>query len=506
LQNTTVQGSLQISSIVKNQWLAGGQDTQSNANIKYSSDGLNWLNSAGQGFTSQANGFAWNGLRWVAVGQGGSNILTSLDGVTWSTTNASFTTAGQDVKWNGRIFVAVGQDATASIKYSANGLSWSNANSAFTTAGLGLTWNGFRWIAVGQDATASIKYSVDGTNWLNATGSFSMQGSAVTWNGRIFVAVGQDATNSIKYSANGITWSNATSGAFSVKGSAIGWNGRLFVAVGQDATNSIKYSYNGLQWLNATATFTTAGLGVAWNGSYWVAVGQDSTANIKISQDGINWLNAVGSPFTTKGTTVAYTSNIQPSLQTQDLEINGNGQVSFLTSTNQIATGFSSLMILNNTVFIDGTNNRVGINTTIPQADLDVNGTLSKTTGSFDIVHPNPERAASGYRLRHCFVESPTRGDNLYRWLLSTVNKEFTLALPSYFEWLNEDAHCHVSPVDTFGFGRATVINGGKDLLLKTTEDGLWNVLCIATRKDVDAKNYFDANGVEYRHVPKLGT
>jgi hypothetical protein len=67
---------------------------------------------------------------------------------------------------------------------------------------------------------------------------------------------------------------------------------------------------------------------------------------------------------------------------------------------------------------------------------------------------------------------------------------------------LNEDAHCHVSPVDTFGFGRATVINGGKDLLLKTTEDGLWNVLCIATRKDVDAKNYFDATGVEYRHVP----
>jgi hypothetical protein len=156
-------------------------------------------------------------------------------------------------------------------------------------------------------------------------------------------------------------------------------------------------------------------------------------------------------------------------------------------------------MILNNTVYIDGTNNRVGINTTIPQADLDINGTLSKVTGSFDIVHPDPAKAADGYRLRHCFVESPTRGDNLYRWLLSTVNKEFVMPLPSYFQWLNEDAQCHVSPVDTFGFGRASVINGGTQLLLKTTEDGLWNVLCIATRKDIDAKNYFDEKGVEYK-------
>ena len=109
-------------------------------------------------------------------------------------------------------------------------------------------------------------------------------------------------------------------------------------------------------------------------------------------------------------------------------------------------------------------------------------------------------KAEQGYRLRHCFVESPTRGDNLYRWLLSTTNMSFVLDLPSYFQYLNESPMCYVSPVDTFGKGRAIVNEEGTQLTLTTTEDGLWNVLCIATRKDQDAKNYFDAGGVEYKN------
>jgi hypothetical protein len=95
-------------------------------------------------------------------------------------------------------------------------------------------------------------------------------------------------------------------------------------------------------------------------------------------------------------------------------------------------------------------------------------------------------------------VESPTRGDNIYRWLFSTINNKFTFQLPSYFKYLNENPTCHVSPVDTFGRGRASVSAEGTLLTLKTTEDGLWNVLCIATRKDKDAVDYFDEKGVEY--------
>jgi hypothetical protein len=492
---TTVQGNLQISSFVLNQWIAVGQDAQSNATLKRSYDGLSWTNTTGLGFTTAGNNVAWNGTRWIAVGQGGCNILTSVDGTQWSSANASFSEAGYDIKWNGQLWVATGQD-TNTLKYSTDGITWSNGSGGFSVTGTGLGWNGYQWIAVGQDATNAIKYSKDGITWSNSAQTFSVGGSAAAWNGQIWVAVGQDATNTIKYSKDGITWSNATA-PFSISGYGIAWNGRMWIAVGQDASASIKYSYSGISWSNTTGSFTTLGKSVAWNGQVWIAVGQDTANAIKYSKDGITWSNSAET-FSVNGRGISYSSNIYASLVTQDLDINGTGQQIFVTSTNQITSGFSSLMILNNTVYIDKTNNRVGINTSLPQADLDINGTLAKTAGSFDIVHPDPEKAERGYRLRHCFVESPTRGDNIYRWLLSTVNKSYVLDLPSYYQWLNEDSHCYVSPVDTFGRGRAIINTEGTQLALTTSEDGLWNVLCIATRKDIDAKNYFDEKGVEY--------
>ena len=51
---------------------------------------------------------------------------------------------------------------------------------------------------------------------------------------------------------------------------------------------------------------------------------------------------------------------------------------------------------------------------------LDVRGTLTKTTGSFKIDHPDPEKINT-HNLYHSFVESPTAGDNLYRYRVTTT-------------------------------------------------------------------------------------
>ena len=68
--------------------------------------------------------------------------------------------------------------------------------------------------------------------------------------------------------------------------------------------------------------------------------------------------------------------------------------------------------------------------------DFHVNGALSKTSGTFDIVHPDPSKAIDGWRLRHSFVESPTRGDNLYRWEVEVTDGEAIIDLPDYFKYL----------------------------------------------------------------------
>jgi hypothetical protein len=140
----------------------------------------------GTKFLMAGFGAAWSGSRWTAVGSddlslgGGNTILTSLDGLTWTSAGISgtvFTWAGTAVAWNGTRWVAVGYNLSNSntILTSVDGLVWSvGLGSLFTSAGRGIAWNGLTWTAVGNDQTgtnAGIRTSTDGVTWSNVTGT-----------------------------------------------------------------------------------------------------------------------------------------------------------------------------------------------------------------------------------------------------------------------------------------------------------------------------------------------
>ena len=126
-----------------------------------------------------------------------------------------------------------------------------------------------------------------------------------------------------------------------------------------------------------------------------------------------------------------------------------------------------------------------------------LNGTITKNTGSFLIPHPNPAKNST-HLLRHCFVESPTRGDNLYRWTLTTTNRIVEQSLPSYSPFLNENWQFFVRPTRSFGRGYAVLADDERSFRLIVSEDGTYHVLGIATRKDAAAKAFFDGKGVEF--------
>lgn len=126
-------------------------------------------------------------------------------------------------------------------------------------------------------------------------------------------------------------------------------------------------------------------------------------------------------------------------------------------------------------------------------------GTLSKMSGSFKIPHPDPVKAEAGKFLKHSFVESPTAGDNIYRFKVSTTNLLATIELPDYYKFLNENDQVWVSPVGHFGIAYGTV-NADQTLVdLVSNADGEFNVLVIGTRKDKVAKDYW--NGIEVNEV-----
>lgn len=148
-------------------------------------------------------------------------------------------------------------------------------------------------------------------------------------------------------------------------------------------------------------------------------------------------------------------------------------------------------------IVISSANGNVGIGNNTPASTLRVEGSISKSSGTFNIKHPDPEKV--GWRLQHSFVESPTRGDNIYRFELTTTeaNTSSIIQLPQYFKHLNENSQVWVSAQDNFGTAYGQVDSNSENIIVHTQEIGKYNVLLIGTRKDPDSL-WFDASGVEY--------
>lgn len=156
------------------------------------------------------------------------------------------------------------------------------------------------------------------------------------------------------------------------------------------------------------------------------------------------------------------------------------------------AQGSSNVVrfIVNGTTRMDVTNTGATIT-----GDLSITGALSKGSGTFDIPHPDPNKP-DGTRLRHSFVESPTAGDNLYRYQVQTKNKHYQILLPDYFKHLNENPQVWITPVNVLGTFRSECDLETVDIYV--SEDGIYNVLVIGTRKDTIAVDHWETKGVEY--------
>jgi hypothetical protein len=113
-------------------------------------------------------------------------------------------------------------------------------------------------------------------------------------------------------------------------------------------------------------------------------------------------------------------------------------------------------------------------------------GALTKGTGTFKIDHPNPKLSAT-HDLYHSFVESPTAGDNIYRFTVTTVNNEAEIILPEYYRYLNKDSQLWVSADGHFGKAFGLVNISTTKIKITSNEDGKYNIMLVGTRKDIEA-------------------
>ncbi len=133
---------------------------------------------------------------------------------------------------------------------------------------------------------------------------------------------------------------------------------------------------------------------------------------------------------------------------------------------------------------------------------LRVAGNLVKATGYFEIEHPlDPVQG-----LRHSFVEGPTRGDNMYRFTVTTDDAASAMVdLPAYYPYLNEQPMIWLTAVGGQAKAFATYDAAKNAVLINSDHPQVTlNVLVMGTRKDEAAKQAFDARGgAEFMRYPE---
>lgn len=173
--------------------------------------------------------------------------------------------------------------------------------------------------------------------------------------------------------------------------------------------------------------------------------------------------------------------------------------------SNALLTGGGILTIINSTNSTNSSNG--GSFTTYGGAavtrNLIIGASLTKGSGTFDIPHPVSDKGDGGFRLRHSFVESPNRGDNLYRFtiIIPANTLEYDITLPEYFNYLNGNVQIFVRPIGHFGIGYGcnNENENKKDIItIHCNQPGKYNILVIGTRKDPIAKSGWDCRGLEY--------
>jgi hypothetical protein len=171
--------------------------------------------------------------------------------------------------------------------------------------------------------------------------------------------------------------------------------------------------------------------------------------------------------------------------------VSGNSGFVGAGQTNTVSSKYSGILAgCGNTISTGDCSFIVGWGLTSSAGGTTYTRALSKTSGTFRISHPDPAKTATKY-LQHSFVESPTRGDNIYRYKITTCNCQASLALPDYYKFLNENDQVWVNPVCHFGSAYGIIDSCQTCVTFTSNCDGDYNVLVIGTRKDEDAKDGF---------------
>ena len=249
--------------------------------ILTSTDGVTWTTQTSQ-TADDLNGVAYGNRKFVAVGSSGS-ILTSKNGITWTAQTwqplgIAYNLSG--VAYGNGKFIAVGWHGT--ILTSTDGVTWKSQTLAIAYNLWGVTYGSGKFVSVGYgfDSEGSgyglIATSTDGARWTSRPSVFL---KGVTYKNLSFVAVGDGGA--ILTSPDAVTWTSRTS-QLSDGFNTITYGNGMFVAAG----DGVLTSTGGVTWKSQTSQPLYGLSGITYGNGTFIAVGG---RNILASAGGATW-------------------------------------------------------------------------------------------------------------------------------------------------------------------------------------------------------------------------
>ena len=176
------------------------------------------------------------------------------------------------------------------------------------------------------------------------------------------------------------------------------------------------------------------------------------------------------------------------SCTTQDSQILGGcGNIICDVENGTIMSGNNNRVDHINSAIIAASNKTTSATNTLYVCNICVFGNQSVAgTKSFRIEHPDPLKSST-HELVHNSVESPTAGDTMYRFSITTEDNEAEIILPEYYRYLNENTQLWVSADGHFGKAFGIVNLSATKIKITSNQDGKYNVMVVGTRKDKKA-------------------
>ena len=512
-----------------------------------SPDGINWtrIDSLTTSNIGNRYGIASNGTTWVLTGTKESfapAIQYSLDnGVTWQTSAsavATFPRGASPLAWNGRVWSVASSrislfNDNAGIAYSTDTINWmlGTLHGVSLMDTTSITFNGTMFLLTGYVRSGSVSnnilYSYDGIDYYQVSyvpGDLDTITWSTTWTGTLWIATGFSIANTsigyVLYSYNGVYWFLSNNGSqlltneFPTNSATNRVNPNAGNTLPPAVLNQGQTPPNG----NVIYTDTANNLYKSslitldqTNGT--VGINQASTAYTDLDGTSIQAALEISGGAITQNTYGTVSAGLF--LSANNLNATSGGRIELKDNVNNRGWRIDNNGTYNNHLQItaynanvgtlcmdfDGSQN-VGIGTVTDNAyrlkvdgSMNVTGSVDASVKFFLIDHPNPALNKT-HSLRHSCVEGPSRGDTMYRWTLTTINKTAQQSLPSYSPYLNENWQFLVRSTKSFGRGYVTLSPCETFFTLTTNEEGTYSILGIATRKD-EASNSFEVEPVK---------